>query len=100
MRRTAPALLLATALASGCARERATRADCDALFGRIVEIELLERGFRDPALLERKRQELRRALSGDLAACEGKPLPAGALACARDAATAEEVSHRCLRAEW
>jgi len=89
--------VLALGLASGCARERATGEACSAILDRIVYIELQEQGFRDPALASRKREELRRVLHPELARCQGRGLPEGALACVERAQSAEEISHVCLR---
>ena len=96
------ALLIAGGVAAlgavgGCSRGDATVADCRAIFDRIVEIELSERGFRDPALALRKRDELAVLLAPELRRCVGRPLREGALACLRGAKSNEEVSHRCLR---
>lgn len=89
---------LGALLLASCGRSKAaTDADCAALFQRLVELELQERGFRDPALLERWRTEAQRKFAPALAACRGRRLPASALACAALATTAEEVAHRCLR---
>lgn len=90
------AMVLALLLA-GCGRRHANAADCGEIFDRLVEVELRERGFQDPALLELKRQELRNLLSSELKECQGKPLRAGALACVRTVKTAEKISHECLR---
>ena len=95
MRRLAIALCLIAA--PGCSRGRASAEDCREIFDRIVELELRERGFRDPALTARKRRELGRRLAGELDACVGRPLDPGALPCLRSATTNEEITHRCLR---
>ena len=84
-------------LAAGCSPHRATDADCAEILDRIVEIELAERGFRDPALVELKKEELHRVLGPDLSQCEGRALPSGALACVRAAQSVEEITHRCLK---
>jgi len=81
---------------SGCG-ERSTASDCTFIFDRLVELQLAKRGFRDPALRERKKYELRERLRADLAQCEGHRLPAGARECVARARTVEEVSQKCLR---
>lgn len=88
---------LALVIVAGCGNGRASRDDCAAILDRIVELELRERGFRDPALVARKREELRRTFAPELARCDGRRLPKDALACVHEARSAEEVSHRCLR---
>ncbi len=90
-------LALSIVLAAGCKRERASAEACGEIFDRIVEVELQEQGFRDPVLARRKREELRGALGSELRRCEGRRLPAGALACVRTAKSTEEISHTCLR---
>jgi hypothetical protein len=89
------ALLCATA--AGCRRHAATADDCRLILARIVELELRELGFRDAALADRKRTELRRTLGAELSRCEGVRVRAGAMDCVRQATTVEEISHRCLR---
>ena len=63
---------------------------------RLVDLELEERGFRDPALTARRRAEAERTHAADLAACEGKRMPRSAMACVRAATSSEELSHRCF----
>lgn len=87
------ALLVALA---ACATERATREDCELVLGRIVEIELAERGYRDPLLLRVKRDSLRTRLAAELDACVGRALPPGAMQCVRDASNVERLTHDCL----
>jgi hypothetical protein len=89
-------LAFGATMLAGCAEERATAEDCGAIFDRIVALELAEMGYRDPALVERKRAELGRRLSVEVSACEGRPLSPGARACVAAATSAEEVVHRCL----
>jgi hypothetical protein len=89
--------VILTSTLSGCGRTRASAADCEKILDRIVEIELQERGFRDQALADRKRRELRETLSAQLKECQGKQLKPGALACVAKAKSAEEISHECLR---
>jgi hypothetical protein len=91
-------LLVALALAcGGCRRQRLTARDCHELLGRIVDLELAERGYRDPALAARRKVELELRLAPEIAACDGRRAPSGVLECARRARSAEELSHRCLR---
>ncbi|MES1172504.1 MAG: hypothetical protein ABUL77_04645 [Bacteroidota bacterium] len=85
------------AFAAGCHRDVATPDVCSDILDRIIQIELTEQGFRDPALVTRKQAELSRLLAPSLAACANRRLPRGALACVRLARTTEEISHGCLR---
>ena len=88
------ALLMLTLSACG---KRATPEECGEIFDRIVEVELRERGFRDAALVDLKRKELRDVLAPELKECPGKRLEIGALVCVRRATSAETMSHECLR---
>jgi hypothetical protein len=90
------AAILSSAL-PGCRRSRASSADCERILDRIVEVELMERGFRDQALLDRKRREMLDSLTAQLKECQGKHLKSGALACIAKAKSTEEISHECLR---
>jgi hypothetical protein len=91
------ALLLLSSPASACGGKRATREDCRQVLDRLVDLELQERGFRDPALAVRWRAQAEVAHAAELAACEGKRIPRAALACVQSAKSSEEISHRCFR---
>ena len=91
-------IALAAAILVACqGSRRATEADCAALLDRLVELELQERGFRDPALVARWRTEARAKFAPDLAACRGRRLPSSAFVCAGRATTTMQVAHDCLR---
>lgn len=79
-----------------CTGERATEQQCHAIFDRIVEIELEEMGFRDPALAARHKTELRARYQSALRGCIGRDISAHALSCVATAKTTEELSHKCL----
>lgn len=81
----------------GCAGEAATADDCRAILARIVELELREQGYRDPALLRRKQAEFAGLFADELDRCVGRRLPPGARACVAAATSTEEISHACLR---
>jgi hypothetical protein len=97
MRRIQTALMLLSLSSLACRRERLTAEDCRTLLGRITDLELAERGFRDPALTARRKAELQTTLAPELSSCPGRRVRAGAIACAQAARSAEELSHRCLR---
>lgn len=84
-------------LAGGCAERLATAEQCQAIFERIVENELREKGFRDAALVGKKLEALRVSYASDLRRCVGRRLPKGAMACVQLAQSNEELSHQCLR---
>jgi hypothetical protein len=95
---SAALLTLASLFVAGCASERrATESDCETNLDRIVEIELVEMGFEDPVLAERRRADIGAKLRGEIRECVGRPLSTGALECLARARTTEEVSHTCLR---
>ncbi len=79
----------------GC-DQRATSAQCESILDRIVELELIEQGYRDPVLAEQKRVQMRRELASQIRSCTGKAIRPSALACVRTAHSTEEISHRCL----
>ncbi len=82
---------------AGCGDGRpATTADCRAIFRRIVEVELRELGYRDPALSLRRARELSATLAVQLRACEGQQISNTMMACVNSANTTEEISHTCL----
>jgi len=82
---------------AGCHRHTATAADCRAILDRLVEMELKESGFRDPALVPRWQDELARRFADDLRRCRvvrvGDDLPA----CLVAAQNQEEIAHRCVK---
>ena len=81
----------------GCKRDSASAGNCKEVLDKIVELELKEKGFHDPALLERKLAEFRRSFATELRECEGKHLKEGAIACVRQAKSAEQISHQCFK---
>jgi len=91
------ALFLALLGVAGCRKRPATREDCLAVIDRLVALELVESGFRDPVVQRRWTDELRQRLAPHLTRCEGRRVPKNLRACLPAARTAEEVEHRCLR---
>lgn len=91
------ALVGALAAFTGCHKRPATRDDCVAVIDRLVALELIESGFRDPVVQRRWTDELRQRLAPHVARCEGRRVPDGLRACLPTARNAEEVEHRCLR---
>src|SRR5258708_39039852 len=88
--------IVAASLVS-CRGSRATAVDCAEIVDRIVRLELEEKGYRDPVLSDRKRQEIRNLLGSELKECQGKRLRADALSLVRLARNVEKISHDCLR---
>jgi hypothetical protein len=90
-------VLAATAASVACRRHRMSADDCQVVLDRITDLELRERGFRDPALAARRKTEMRARFSSELGGCTGRRVHPEALSCVRAARSAEELSHRCLR---
>jgi len=93
------ALLLGTAVAFvglvGCGRP-ATKADCDEIFDKSAQIELKLQNVTDPAEVKKRTDAVRTARGEEiLKKCIGRRVTEKALACVRNATTAEQVD-RCL----
>lgn len=88
-------LLAALTLCAGCGHP-ASRAECDELFAKNAEIELLAQKVTDPKLIA-ERIEAARASEGEAFAahCVGKRITDKALRCVRSATTAAQID-RCL----
>jgi hypothetical protein len=96
-RRLALAAGLGTLLAfAGCHRHAASHADCRAVLDRLVDLELAESGYHDPALATRWRAELARRFEPDLARCRALRMRDDLAACLQRATSSEEIAHRCL----
>lgn len=87
--------ILAILALVGCGRP-ATKADCDEILDKSAMIELKAQNVSDPAEVK-KRTEAVRAAQGEqlLAKCVGRRVTDKAMACVRNATTAEQVD-RCL----
>jgi hypothetical protein len=90
------ALVVLGAVPVACRREHATAPVCGVVLDRIVELELAEQGFRDPALATQKKRELRTLLGPQLRSCVGRKMRHDALDCVAQARSTEEISHVCL----
>jgi hypothetical protein len=87
------ACLLACLL--GCGR-KATRADCEAVVDKNVEVKLKAEGIADPSVIDKRKAELRASLRDDIDRCVGKRVTDGMLSCVKGAETAEQID-KCLR---
>jgi hypothetical protein len=87
---------IGVAVVVGC-RHRMTERECSLVLDRIVELELAERGFRDPELARRRQSEVRARLASELSGCTGRRAAGNVEACLAKAKSAEEISHVCLR---
>jgi len=99
MSRTGGVLLGAFLLAglAGCHRHDATPADCRAILDRLVEMELAESGFHDPALVPRWQSELAHRFDDELRRCRSVRVRDDLPACLRAAQNPEQVAHRCMK---
>lgn len=88
---------VAAALMAGCHRHVATEADCRAILDRLVEMELAESGFHDPALAPRWQDELARRFGDDLHRCRAVRVRDDLARCLREAQNPEQVAHRCIQ---
>jgi hypothetical protein len=79
----------------GCGR-KATRADCELVVDKNVEVKLKSDGMTDPALIQKRKDELRASLKDDIDKCVGKRVTDGMLTCVNNAQTAEQID-KCLR---
>ncbi len=90
------AAAVAAATLAGCHRHVATPADCRAILNRLVEMELVESGFRDPALVPRWQDELARRFDDDLRRCRAVHVRDDLAACLRAAQNPEQIAHQCV----
>lgn len=81
----------------GCRSRRASSEDCMQIFDRMVDVELKELGYRDPALAQLKRKQLRQRFAAEIGKCVGGTLSSKGLSCIETAQTTEQISHLCLR---
>lgn len=86
--------LVAFAVA-GCGR-KATRADCELVVDKNVEVKLRADGVTDPPVVQKRKDELRASLKEDIDKCVGKRVTDGMLTCVKGAQTAEQID-KCLR---
>jgi hypothetical protein len=78
-----------------CGR-KATREDCEMVVDRNIEVKLRADGVTDPAVIEKRKGELRPTLKEDIDKCVGKRVTDGMMKCVRTAETAEQID-KCLR---
>ncbi len=93
-----PCVLLCAACAAGllgCGR-KATRADCELVVDKNVEVRLKADGVTDPPVVQKRKDELRASLKDDIDKCVGKRVTDSMLTCVKGAETAEQID-KCLR---
>jgi hypothetical protein len=88
-----PPLLL---LCAACGR-RATRADCQLIVDRSVEVQLSEKGQTDPAAIAKRKGEVRADLDDKISACEReRRVTDKMMACVQSASTTSDLA-ACLQ---
>lgn len=80
---------------AGCGR-KATREDCELVVDRNIEVKLKADGVTDPAVVQKRKDELRPTLKEDIDKCVGKRITDGMMKCVRGAETPEQID-KCLR---
>ncbi len=88
-------LLCVAGLLVGCGR-KATRADCELVVDRNIEVKLRADGVTDADTIAKRKDELRASLKDDIDKCVGKRVTDGMMACVKTAETAEQID-KCLR---
>jgi len=90
------ALLAALLLAlSGCGR-KATEADCQLIVDQNVAVQMKAMSITDPAAIQKKQEDLRAELQGEMKDCIGRRVTDSMMACVKNAQTTDEIS-QCLR---
>jgi hypothetical protein len=80
----------------GCGR-RATRADCQLIVDRSVEIQLKERSENDPKAIAKREAEVRAELDDEIASCErNRRVTDKMMACVQSASTTSDLG-KCLQ---
>lgn len=88
-----PPLLL---LCAACGR-RATRADCQLIVDRSVEVQLSEKGQTDPAAIAKRKGEVRADLDENISTCEReRRVTDKMMACVQSASTTSDLA-ACLQ---
>jgi hypothetical protein len=80
---------------SACGR-RATRADCQLIVDKSVELQLKEMSGGSAADLQKRVEQVRAALQDDIASCEGRRVTEHTVQCVQAAKATQELD-QCLR---
>jgi hypothetical protein len=83
-------------LCAACGR-RATRADCQLIVDRSVEVQLSEKGQTDPAAIAKRKGEVRADLDDKISTCEReRRVTDKMMACVQSASTTSDLA-ACLQ---
>ena len=88
--------LAALALSVGGCGRKATKEDCETVVDKNVELQLKALGVTDPAVVTKRRDEMRASMRDDIEKCVGKRVTDSMMACVKTAETAEKID-KCLR---
>jgi hypothetical protein len=80
---------------AGCGR-KATRDDCDIIVDRNVEVMLKSQGTVDPAVIAKRKDEMRSEVRDRIDQCVGKRVTDREIACIKTAETSDQID-KCLR---
>lgn len=83
------------AAGAGCGH-KATQADCQLIVDKAVELQMKEMDLRDAPAIEKREQQVRAELGGEIKSCEGRHVTERTLACVRAATTTQGLD-ACLR---
>lgn len=89
-------LLVVASVALGACGRKATREDCEMVVDRNIEAKLRADGVSDPALIQKRKDELKPTLKEDIDKCVGKRVTDGMMKCVKAAETPEQID-KCLR---
>ncbi len=88
-------VVLLAGIATGCGR-RATRGDCQLIVDKSVELQLKETNQTSAEAIQKREEEVRFELEGELKACEGRRVTERTMDCVNTASTTQELD-QCLR---
>jgi hypothetical protein len=89
------ALATAAATVGGCGR-RATESDCQLIVNKSVELQMKEMSLTNASAVQKREEQVRAELQGEIEACEGRRVTGKTMTCVQAATSSQELD-RCLR---
>ncbi len=89
------ALAACVLLAAGCGR-RATQADCRLIVDKSVELQMRDLSLGSPEDIQKREEQVRAELEGELESCEGRRVTDRMMECVQAAKATQEL-YDCLR---
>jgi hypothetical protein len=83
-------------LVLGACGRPATRADCELIIDKNVELEMKQMKIDDPVAIDKRKAEIRATMEGQLKGCVGKRVTDGMMKCVNGAKTIDEIDG-CMR---